>query len=317
MSNSHNRQDNTATTTSETSSCPFWDSNVTPTHDLFRLLDEKNNDKKKQRRPDYQWIIIGPKLSGSIFHIDPNSTNAWNITLKGSKLWILYPPNIVPPGVHPSKDLDTVVLPMSMSEWIYHYWNDHLNHRKKGQCLEAITHPGDVIFVPHNWWHCVINLGDDDNDNADNTTIALTMNYACHDNLQHVLWFLKNRKDQISGVRDRKAADAIQPDKLYDEFHTSLIKSGLYADDEDFLNVDDNFICSSCQMKLQANSSTDDIDDGQMRTKRKNQDAITNNMKEHKKKCNSMFQGGMNCSNNDDINDSTTASSNGFAFSFF
>merc|ERR1711862_49322 len=177
------------------------------------------------------------------------------------------PPHIVPPGVHPSKDLDTVVLPLSISEWIYHYWNDHLIHRKNGQCYEAITYPGDVIFVPHNWWHCVINLGDDDDNDDTTTTIALTMNYVCHDNLQHVLWFLKHRKEQISGVRDRKNDGVIQPNELYNEFYKSLIKSGLYKDDEQFLNVNDNFICSSCQMNLQANSSGSSDDSETTRTK--------------------------------------------------
>jgi hypothetical protein len=38
--------------------------------DLFSLFGS--------RRPDYKWLIIGPKKSGSIFHIDPNQTNAYS-----------------------------------------------------------------------------------------------------------------------------------------------------------------------------------------------------------------------------------------------
>lgn len=40
--------------------------------DLFPLLGE--------HRPDYRWIIGGPARSGSTFHKDPNSTNAWYVS---------------------------------------------------------------------------------------------------------------------------------------------------------------------------------------------------------------------------------------------
>ena len=39
--------------------------------DLFEVLGE-------EARPDYRWLIIGPKGSGSSFHVDPNATSAWN-----------------------------------------------------------------------------------------------------------------------------------------------------------------------------------------------------------------------------------------------
>ena len=39
--------------------------------DLFAVLGE-------DERPDYRWLIIGAKGSGSSFHIDPNGTSAWN-----------------------------------------------------------------------------------------------------------------------------------------------------------------------------------------------------------------------------------------------
>ncbi|KAF4391553.1 hypothetical protein G4B88_030704 [Cannabis sativa] len=85
----------------------FWE-------DLFGLLGNE--------RPDYRWIIIGPAGSNSSFHIDPNSTSAWNAVIKGSKKWVLFPPDVTPPGVHPSLD------------------------------------GAEVIFVPNGWWHLVINL---------------------------------------------------------------------------------------------------------------------------------------------------------------
>lgn len=59
--------------------------------DLFGLLNE-------DKRPDFQWIIIGGTNSCSKFHLDPNCTHAWNLTVKGKKKWILLPPDQVPPG---------------------------------------------------------------------------------------------------------------------------------------------------------------------------------------------------------------------------
>ena len=50
-------------------SCPFFDDEAPHGHDLFSLLG-------KGKRPDHRWIIIGPKRSGSSFHIDPNATHA-------------------------------------------------------------------------------------------------------------------------------------------------------------------------------------------------------------------------------------------------
>lgn len=86
--------------------------------DLFRLLGEKE-------RPDYKWIVAGPARSGSIFHIDPNQTNAWNVLLQGHKKWIFYPPSVSPPGVQSSPDGAEVVVPVSTGEWLLTFWAFH------------------------------------------------------------------------------------------------------------------------------------------------------------------------------------------------
>eukprot|EP00554_Chaetoceros_debilis_P000247 CAMPEP_0194084464 /NCGR_PEP_ID=MMETSP0149-20130528/13490_1 /TAXON_ID=122233 /ORGANISM="Chaetoceros debilis, Strain MM31A-1" /LENGTH=579 /DNA_ID=CAMNT_0038767127 /DNA_START=44 /DNA_END=1780 /DNA_ORIENTATION=- len=192
------------------SSCPFFDDDAAHGHDLFSLL---GNGK----RPDHRWIIIGPKRSGSSFHIDPNATHAWNAPIKGSKRWIFYPPGVSPPGVYPSPSGDDVIMPISLGEWYLSHWNDHVKQRKNPvkskRPLECTVHPGDILFVPHGWWHCVLNLDD-------GMSIALTQNYVSASNLPDVLRFLKTRNQQISGCRDR--ADAIQPDKILDKLKERL-----------------------------------------------------------------------------------------------
>ena len=185
--------------------CPYFDpANQEYGHDLFSLLGEG-------QRPDHTWLILGPKRSGSSFHMDPNATHAWNAAIVGRKRWIMYPPGVTPPGVHPSPNGDHVAMPISIGEWILNYWTEHVQRYKdvpSRRPMECTVEPGDVMFVPHGWWHMVINL--------DDVNIAVTHNYVSQSNLATVLRFLQKKVDQISGCRDRK--ESIKPEMLYSEF---------------------------------------------------------------------------------------------------
>ncbi|CAB9505139.1 demethylase and lysyl-hydroxylase [Seminavis robusta] len=178
-------------------------------HDLFQVLGEG-------KRPDHTWAILGGSHSGSVFHIDPNATHAWNAAICGRKRWIFYPPSITPPGIHPSADGDEVALPLSIGEWILTFWRDHQERKKNAppheRPLECTAHPGDVVFVPHGWWHMVINL--------DQVNIAITHNYVSRSNLGNLLRFLRQKEEQISGCRDR--AESIKPEQLHNVFLTAL-----------------------------------------------------------------------------------------------
>ncbi|XP_052174512.1 arginine-specific demethylase JMJ22 [Diospyros lotus] len=165
--------------------------------DLFSVLGNE--------RPDYRWIIIGPAGSGSSFHIDPNSTSAWNAVIKGSKKWVLFPPDVVPPGVHPSPDGAEVACPVSIIEWFMNFYDATKKWKKKP--IECVCKAGEVIFVPNGWWHLVINLED---------SIAITQNFVSRRNLLNVLDFLMrpNADTLVSGTRDRV--------KLFDKFKNAI-----------------------------------------------------------------------------------------------
>lgn len=134
--------------------------------DLMSVLGE-------QRRPDYRWLIIGPALAGSSFHVDPNENFAWNATIVGRKKWVLYPPDCPPPSS--VEDERQLCLPRWFRE---HYDDDeHADVR-----LECITEAGECMFVPRGWWHCVLNL---------ELCVALTHNVVTRHNLLPVLDFLE------------------------------------------------------------------------------------------------------------------------------
>lgn len=155
--------------------------------DLFNLLGEE--------RPDYRWLLIGNKRSGSKWHIDPNKTSAWNAVVKGRKRWLLLPPGCTPPGVHPSDDGGDVTQPVSLIEWFMNFYGE-LRKMADGNAAfdiqEGTCGPGDAVFIPCGWWHCVLNLEDD--------TIAVTQNYASEAQVHSVRRFLREKRDQVSGV---------------------------------------------------------------------------------------------------------------------
>lgn len=162
-------------------------------HDYFRHLQSE--------RPDHTWLIAGPARSGSVFHIDPNATHAWNACIVGKKRWILSPPGIPPPGVRPQPDGDMVLLPVSLGEWMHQFYNNG-----RHGLWECTVEPGDIMFVPHGWWHMVVNLDAPVN-------IAVTHNYVAPNNLPNVLRFLREKPEQVSGIAKDKL-----PEKLYEQF---------------------------------------------------------------------------------------------------
>ncbi|KAL7550677.1 hypothetical protein ACHAWF_013894 [Thalassiosira exigua] len=138
-------------------SCPWWaPGNKEAGHDLFGVLGEG-------RRPDHQWLIVGPKRCVAASFALVTAAASFSICFKR---WIFYPPGASPPGVHPSPSGDDVCMPISLGEWFLSYWDSHVARRSdadpRRRPLECTSRPGDVLFVPHAWWHMVLHLGDED-----------------------------------------------------------------------------------------------------------------------------------------------------------
>ncbi|KAK8692331.1 hypothetical protein V6N13_075799 [Hibiscus sabdariffa] len=168
------------------------------TEDFFDVLE-------KDRRPPFQWLVIGPARSGASWHVDPALTSTWNTLLCGRKRWALYPPGTVPLGVTVNVDDDdgdiSVDSPSSLQWWL-DFYPLLANENKPIECTQL---PGETIFVPSGWWHCVLNL---------ETTIAVTQNFVNCRNFEFVCL------DMAPGY-----------------CHRGVCRAGLLALDEDSLEI--------------------------------------------------------------------------------
>ncbi|XP_063950728.1 lysine-specific demethylase JMJ21 isoform X2 [Daucus carota subsp. sativus] len=160
---------------------------------------------ERDKRPPFRWLIIGPERSGASWHVDPALTSAWNTLLYGRKRWALYPPGRVPLGVtvHVNEDDGDVSIdtPTSLQWWL-DFYPLLADEEKPIECTQL---PGETIYVPSGWWHCVLNL---------ETTVAVTQNFVNSKNFEFVCL------DMAPGYR-----------------HKGLCRAGLLALEENALEV--------------------------------------------------------------------------------
>uniref|UniRef100_A0A2P2JLR5 F-box protein At1g78280 n=1 Tax=Rhizophora mucronata TaxID=61149 RepID=A0A2P2JLR5_RHIMU len=175
--------------------------------DFFEVLN-------REERPPFRWIIIGPERSGASWHVDPALTSAWNTLLCGRKRWALYPPGRVPLGVtvHVNEeDGDVHIETPSSLQWWLDFYPLLADGDKPIECTQL---PGETIYVPSGWWHCVLNI---------ETTVAVTQNFVNSKNFEYVCL------DMAPGYR-----------------HKGVCRAGLLALDEDsFQDIQMNRICDA------------------------------------------------------------------------
>ncbi|KAL5992533.1 hypothetical protein ACLOJK_013452 [Asimina triloba] len=120
--------------------------------DFFDVLDV-------DQRPAFRWLIIGPERSGASWHVDPALTSR------------------VPLGVTVNvneEDGDVNIDTPSSLQWWLDFYPLLADEDKPIECTQL---PGETIFVPSGWWHCVLNL---------ETTIAVTQNFVNKSNFEFV-----------------------------------------------------------------------------------------------------------------------------------
>jgi len=150
-------------------------------HDWFSLVNQDS-------RPPYRWFCIGPKRSGTTVHIDPLGTTAWNAVTHGKKHWVLFEPKETKKVVK-GKD----VTKKGEDDEAIMYFDFILPRIKRAhpelKVYEGIQGPGEVIFVPGDWWHGVLNTED---------CVAVTQNYCGPDNFDLVWRRTRKEREKVA-----------------------------------------------------------------------------------------------------------------------
>jgi len=106
------------------------------------------------------WVLISPKGAVSRIHQDYNHTITWLAQIRGAKACYLFAPED--------------------SEAVYHGAIDPVRpdpavHPLLGEatCQHCVLNPGDMLFLPPDWWHHVVTL---------ENSVTVSYNFVNHTN---------------------------------------------------------------------------------------------------------------------------------------
>lgn len=131
-------------------------------------------DLRTDVKDDFRFVYMGPKGSWTPLHTDVFKSYSWSANICGRKLWYLFPPR--ESQVNKGKKNK---LPCDVNTLLEESVKDAaeapnlLKEGKNAAYLKVIQNPGEIIFVPSNWYHQVHNLDD---------TISINHNFlnACN-----------------------------------------------------------------------------------------------------------------------------------------
>lgn len=136
---------------------------------------------------DYRFVYVGPKHSWTPLHRDVFCSNSWSANVVGRKLWLLFPPDVVPCLVN-DKGCVYNVLSEEQSEAFPEIG------RALKKCRVVWQEAGEAIFVPSGWYHQVHNLED---------TVSINhnwMNVYCIQNMwDHLQCERREAKNELAG----------------------------------------------------------------------------------------------------------------------
>lgn len=128
--------------------------------------EEKSDGNKAaapahRRPPSYRFVYAGPMGASTPWHADVYGSCAWSANISGWKKWTFLPPHLAPllysrfgeetakwfGGEEEEEEEDG---PSSVS----FPWLGEARRRARS----VLQGPGDAVFVPPAWWHCVENV---------------------------------------------------------------------------------------------------------------------------------------------------------------
>ncbi|EGT34798.1 hypothetical protein CAEBREN_22749 [Caenorhabditis brenneri] len=126
---------------------------------------------------DYRFVYIGAAGSWTKFHADVVSSHSWSANICGRKKWFMMPPG--------SEELFKCTSSESGYVDDIRKFPDLFEQAK---VISFVQEPGEIVFVPSNWYHQVHNLED---------TISINHNWMNSTNLGLVNDFLMNREQDV------------------------------------------------------------------------------------------------------------------------
>ena len=115
---------------------------------IFQICGNSSNSNNNNPLKLY----IGSKDSGTPIH---SHNSSWNLLITGQKLWFLIPYGTI---------IDPKILNYATNEGLYHIYTViewiELNLDSFENVFVVLQLPGEVIYIPHQWYHMTLNLMD-------------------------------------------------------------------------------------------------------------------------------------------------------------
>ena len=123
-----------------------------------------------------RWFCLGSKHTGTMVHMDPFGSDAWNSLVVGHKWWMLFPPDATKRWTHECDEKCSPEDPFPI-DW---YASIAINaartpYGNSGSTpMHVLQKPGETIYVPYEALHSVFNMDE---------SIAITANFGSPGNL--------------------------------------------------------------------------------------------------------------------------------------